>query len=180
MASNVNPLNTWALSKTLGESMEASFVRVMYEQIGVVATKANGVDKKNIDLRFDCASDVKYLLSPYPRNPTPAGLTPETHVTLDVANINKYPSDTIIWMVVDYRGAGVKTCGLFWTTAGKVQTLMELFPKRVYSRSARTFSDKVLKVAVSTEELASVLFPGMTATETVDALASVLPKAEAA
>ena len=145
----VSPLNNWNLSKAAGESMERSFVRVMYTQFGLEATHENEIDKKKLDLNITCDADVKFLTAPYPSSPTPAGLTAHTHLTLDVANVTKYPANTLIFMVVDYRKAGVETCGLFWISAGKVVEIMEQQPKRVYSRSFRSNSDKVLKVAIS-------------------------------
>lgn len=165
-----SPLNNWALSKAVGESMERGFASTMFEFTGLVTTKENDVDKRKPDLAINVDVDIKFLQSAYPSTPTPAGLPNSKHCTLDVSNIERYSPATMLFLVVDYRGSGLDTCGVYLIAAGKVQKLMQDFPGRIYRRSGRTTSDKIVKVAISTDEMALLILPGMTKEESVEAM----------
>ena len=166
-----SPLNSWSQSRSFGSLVEQAFREIMEESLGLVFVAANEEDVKAVDLkRSGNVVDLKCLQSPYPRTPTPAKLTAETHLTLDHANLVKYEPSTEIWMVVDYRDAGVPTAGIYMISAGKVLEILEANPSRKYKRSSRTSMDKEIKIAVSTEECGRFTLPGMTPEESASAI----------
>lgn len=165
-----SPLNAWSASVVAGARMEEAFRASLAERLGITIVKNNAADVRASDFRLECEVDVKYLQSPYPSDPTPANLSPATHLTLDVANITKYSPSTIIFMVVDYTERGVDTKGVYFVTAGRVAEIMESMPERVYRRSSRTHKDKIVKVGISVNETLTFAFPGMTTAQTVDAI----------
>ena len=164
----LNPLDNWEASIAEGKAAEAAIAITFFTHLGMYCEDNTKENVKNTDLRGNSLLEVKILRSPYPSAKSPAGLPPEEHLTLDHANIIDADPRVMILMVVDYTGAGLPTKGLFFTTIGKVQSLVAALPKRVYNRSTRSSKDKVKKIGISTRECGRIAFPGMTLPTTVD------------
>lgn len=162
--------NSWSEAKAVGRSAEDALIRALAAHVGLDLIRNNAENVKALDARLDCLVDVKFLGTPYPSSPTPSGLRRDEHLTLDVANIEKYPDSTMLFMVVDYRASDVDTAGLFIISAGKVRAIMAQNPKRVYSRSSRSTKDKMRKIGISTEECAVLAFPALDQFDTVTAV----------
>ena len=169
-----SPLNQWDLALTEGKLAELAFAVLLGKHMGIKVTSNNTEDVKAVDCRGEFQADVKILKAPYPAQKTPSGLDKSEHVTLDVANINKYADDVAIQMIVDYTEAGVPTAGWYWITAGRVREIMSLHPERVYSRSSRSMKDKVVKVGISINEANQVRLGDMTGKETAAAFIELM------
>jgi hypothetical protein len=162
-------LNQWDKALSEGKLMEVAFAVLMKKHLGINVTPNNLENVKAVDNTCTFVSDLKFLRSPYPSQKTPAGLDREEHLTLDVANIDKYSDDTLLAMVVDYTESGVDTEGFYLIPVREVRAIMERDPKRVYTRSARTSKDKSVKVGISINEAAQIRFGGMSGKETGEA-----------
>jgi hypothetical protein len=168
-------LNAWTPALAEGKRAEYAFGMLLLKHMGINVTPNNIENQRAVDFRGDFVGDVKFLRSPYPSSPTPAGLPREEHLTLDVANVDKYPDHTLIIMCVDYTSAGLETQGLYFITAGKVREIIAKNPKRVYKRSQRTQKDKVLKIGISSKQDAGqVRFPEMSAKMTAQAITTAV------
>lgn len=159
--------NSWKEAKSVGRSAEMALIQALSKHVGLDLIRNNAENVKAEDARLDCYVDVKFLETPYPSSPTPSGLSRNEHLTLDVANIEKYPDSTLLFMIVDYRASDVDTAGLYLISAGKVRSIMTENPKRLYSRSSRSLKDKIRKVGISTSECAVLAFPSCDHKETV-------------
>ena len=163
-----NPLDHWEASIRAGKAAEAAIAITFFSHLGMVCQDNTLENVKNTDLRGNSLLEVKILKSPYPAAKSPAGLSPEEHLTLDSINVESYAPHTLIVMVVDYTASGVQTKGLYYITAGQVQALVKSNPKLAYSRSSRTQKDKVAKIAISTKNCGRIAFPGMTLADSVE------------
>ena len=159
-------LNQWGAALSEGKLAEMAFATLMQKYMGIKVTRNNIENIKAEDCKCEFLADIKFLRSPYPSAKTPAGLDRDEHLTLDVANVDKYSDETTIVMIVDYTEAGVETEGFYFITAGEVRSIIQKHPERVYSRSARTSKDKVRKVGISTNEACQIRFGNMTGKET--------------
>ena len=163
-----SPLNHWEAALDAGLHGEARALVLFNQHMGLLLEANNLEVVTAIDLHGEIHIDMKVLRRPYPSPISPAGLTAEEHVTLDFASINKYPDNLSIFCVVDYRPKH-PTAGVFYITAGRVKEILSEHPERKYSRSARGWKDKVLKVGISTQEMGQITLPGMTRSETAEA-----------
>lgn len=169
-----SPLNQWDLALTEGKLAELAFAILLEKHLGIRVSPNNTENVKAVDCRGEFLADVKILKSPYPSQKTPSGLDKSEHITLDVANVDKYADDVAIQMIVDYTAAGVQTAGWYWITAGRVREIMAKHPERVYSRSARTAKDKSVKVGISINESNQVRLGNMTGKETAYAFIELM------
>ncbi len=161
-----SPLNSWSASVKAGATAEVRMIDALEEHLGWIFVKhPNGTD---IDLVGGGILDIKALRCPYPSSPTPSGLTPATHLTLDYANVFKYSDSALIVMAVDYTAAEVPTKGVYYISAGRVKEIIQEHPGRVYSRSSRSRQDKVKKIGISTDDAGLIVFPGMTIEQSAD------------
>ena len=120
---------------------------------------------------------MKYLTTPYPPcKATPSGLDFREHLTLDVSNINDYPNNTLLLLVVDYTKKDVPVKGIFIISSDRVKEIMAQTPGRVYKRSERTKSDKVLKVGISIRECGRIAFPSVNDHGSVDLIKALMGK----
>lgn len=167
-------LNQWDKALAEGKLAEAAFGIMLFKHLGIKVSANNAVNVKAVDCACEFIADVKVLQSPYPSAKTPSGLDKDEHLTLDVANIDKYHEDTLLCMVVDYTKGGVETSGFYLITVRRVREIMKAHPERVYTRSARSSKDKSVKVGISTNECCQMRFGDMTGRETGDAFMNMI------
>jgi len=144
-------LNAWSRSRKVGERVE-DVIREALNSVGHDLTKNNGEVKTEVDLASqECAAsrvEVKCAFTPYPSSPTPAKLQNTEHLTLDLANIEKYDDDVFIVFAVHYP----LTVGIYAIEVSKCKKIIQEQPHRVYMRSKRTGKDKMKKVGISLNE----------------------------
>lgn len=138
--------NLWQFSKGRGAAAEDYVLQRLFPSIGLKCTKNNRQDVKEIDLMLEGVPlDVKTAFTPYPKTPTPAKLTAEEHLTLDAANIAKYPREVLLLFLVRYDDKP-RVC---FISAGRVKDIVANTPYRTYMRSGRSFKDKQKKIGVA-------------------------------
>lgn len=141
--------NLWQFSKNRGAVVEDYVLQRLFPSIGLKCTKNNGEDVKEIDLMIEGVPlEVKTAFTPYPKTPTPAKLTAEEHLTLDAANIAKYPREALLLFLVRYDDKP-KVC---FISAGRVKDIVANIPYRIYTRSGRSLKDKRKKIGIAFEE----------------------------
>jgi hypothetical protein len=142
-------LNDWDYAKLLANNVEL-LVRLAINSIGFDYVRNNAEIRQAVDLaQANRRIEVKCAFTPYPRDPTPAGLAQAEHITLDHTNIVKYDDEVVLFIVVaNYPERN----GLFSITAGRCKAILAAHPERVYLRSKRTFKDKVKKVGFAISE----------------------------
>lgn len=142
-------LNDWDYAKLLSNNVEL-LVRMAINSIGFDYIRNNFEIRQAVDLaQADRQIEVKCAFTPYPKDPTPAGLACCEHITLDHANIIKYEDDVVLFIVVaNYPERN----GLFSITAGRCKEIIAAHPERNYTRSQRTRKDKVKKIGIAISE----------------------------
>lgn len=150
-------MNKWTETIQRGQKVEAFVKQELLPSVGISCILNNQVKKTDIDLRIGAVLiEIKTAFTPYPCEITPSGLNTSEHLTLDYANIEKYDDDVKILFLVRYNNPRV--C---WIRAGKVKEIIRNNPKRIYSRSGRTFKDKRKKIGIAFSECEDLthLFP---------------------
>jgi len=149
-------LNVWNKSRRVGERVE-DIVREALNAVGHSLNKNNDEVKTEVDLASanNARVEVKCAFTPYPSSPTPAKLSSKEHLTLDVANIDKYDDDVFIVFAIHYP----ETKGIYAIEVRKCKEIIRDNPRRVYLRSARTGKDKLKKVGISLAECFEVKVP---------------------
>lgn len=169
-----NELNQWEKALPEGKLAEAAFAILMQRHMGMTVIPNNTENVRTEDCKVEFVADVKVLQAPYPSQRTPAGLDKDEHLTFDLANIDKYPDNTVLAIIADYSAAGTLTEGFYFIPVKRVREIIKEHPERVYTRSARTNRDKSVKVGISTRECSQIRFGEMTGRETAKAFIEMM------
>lgn len=163
----MNKKNSWDISKPIGLLVEAVVLDVLNRMPGSrIWIKNNEKDKRAPDIRikdYEQYGDVKCAFTPYPTNKTvmakngltPAGLTVHEHITLDMKDIEKYCDINLVYFIAlaNYEQT---PAGIYCIHASTVKKIVESNPERKYTRSTRSFKDKIAKAGIAVSECSSL------------------------
>lgn len=147
----------WGKSAGVGFMLEEIVLRIL----GKEWIKNNGDDRKSADIcRADKSEygDVKAAFTPYPSEPTPSKLKKKDHITLDHKSIvdyfEKFGDKLSIYVAVaNYPD---RKTSLLKINSKDCFDIMNENPERTYTRSMRSFKDKVKKVGIKFEEFEDI------------------------
>jgi len=161
--------------------MERKVMAALQKYKGWDVQQNNDVNVRAVDLIVTVPGkepfhlEIKHLQAPYSDKSfrTPAGLKPREHLTVDIANLEKYPDETWIMCVVNYTQHPrypQPTKGVYVVSAKLMKDILARAPGREYNRSTRSTKDKVRKIGISIDDCRPLIFPGMTMAQTYDAI----------